>query len=111
MDASSLRLVTNRKGTSSPTVAKSIEWELRQAIRGEVRFDNGSRALYSTDSSNYRQTPIGIVLPQDREDVVKTIAICRAFGLPITGRAEERVSPDNAAISPSSSIFLNTCTG
>ena len=39
--------------------------ELRARVRGEVRFDNGSRALYATDGSNYRQVPIGVVVPQD----------------------------------------------
>ena len=38
--------------------------ELRASISGEVRFDDGSRALYATDGSNYRQVPIGVVVPQ-----------------------------------------------
>ena len=42
--------------------ADRLATELRQAIRGEVRFDRGSRALYATDGSNYRQAPIGVVL-------------------------------------------------
>jgi FAD/FMN-containing dehydrogenase len=65
---------------------KQLEQRLRRAIRGEVRFDNGSRALYSTDSSNYRQIPIGVVIPRTEADVVETVAICREFGVPITGR-------------------------
>ena len=36
-----------------------------RACRGEVRFDAGSRALYATDASNYRQVPIGVVVPRD----------------------------------------------
>jgi FAD/FMN-containing dehydrogenase len=51
-----------------------------------VRFDDGSRALYSTDASNYRQVPIGLVLPRDAEDVVRAIAACREFGAPIVSR-------------------------
>ena len=39
--------------------------ELRARDRGEVRFDDGSRALYATDASNYRQVPIGVVVPRD----------------------------------------------
>jgi len=38
---------------------------LRSRLRGEVRFDDGDRALYSTDASNYRQIPIGVVVPRD----------------------------------------------
>jgi hypothetical protein len=39
--------------------------DLHTAVRGEVRFDEGSRALYTSDASNYRQVPIGVVLPHD----------------------------------------------
>jgi Enolase C-terminal domain-like/FAD binding domain len=70
----------------SSTNLKALIQELERRTKGEVRFDEGSRALYSTDSSNYRQTPIGVVLPSDQEDVVETVAVCRNFGVPITGR-------------------------
>src|SRR5688500_5407535 len=63
-----------------------LETELHAAIRGEVRFDQGSRALYATDASNYRQVPIGVVLPQGAEDVVRTLELCRRHGAPITAR-------------------------
>jgi FAD/FMN-containing dehydrogenase/Fe-S oxidoreductase len=65
---------------------RALEDELRQRIRGEVRFGEGDRALYSTDSSNYRQIPIGVVVPRDRADVIHTVAACRKFGAPITSR-------------------------
>ncbi len=60
--------------------------ELRAAIAGEVRFDAGSRALYSTDASNYRQVPIGVVVPRTIEDVVETVAVCRRHGAPVLAR-------------------------
>lgn len=63
-----------------------LESELKKTIRGEVRFGDGDRALYSTDSSNYRQIPIGVVVPLDRDDVIATVAACRKFGAPITCR-------------------------
>jgi len=66
--------------------ARALETELRKTLRGEVRFDRGSRALYSTDSSNYRQVPIGLVIPRDVDDVVATVAACRAFGAPVLPR-------------------------
>ena len=59
---------------------------LRKQIRGDVRFDNQSRALYSTDGSNYRQVPIGVVLPRDADDVLAAISISREFGAPILNR-------------------------
>src|ERR1041384_7093534 len=64
----------------------ALETELRQTVRGEVRFSEGDRALYSTDSSNYRQIPIGVVIPRDRADVIATVAACQKFGAPITSR-------------------------
>jgi FAD/FMN-containing dehydrogenase/Fe-S oxidoreductase len=60
--------------------------ELRTRVRGEVRFDAGSRALYATDGSNYRQVPLGVVLPRDVDDVLHTVAAAREFGAPILGR-------------------------
>src|SRR5882672_9677866 len=66
--------------------AAVLESALRRHLRGEVRFDEGSRALYATDGSNYRQVPIGVVLPRDVEDVVATMALAREFGAPILCR-------------------------
>src|SRR6185436_14801577 len=66
--------------------ATALSEALKRAIRGEVRFDDGSRALYATDASNYRQVPIGVVLPRDAEDVVATVALARKFGAPVLGR-------------------------
>ncbi|HEX6098436.1 MAG TPA: FAD-binding and (Fe-S)-binding domain-containing protein [Thermoanaerobaculia bacterium] len=66
--------------------ASALAEELKRAVRGEVRFDDGSRALYATDASNYRQVPIGVVLPRDASDVVATVALARKHGAPILGR-------------------------
>ena len=66
--------------------ADGLERELRGVVRGEVRFDAASRALYATDASNYRQVPIGLVLPLDEADVIATIAACRKFGAPVLSR-------------------------
>jgi FAD/FMN-containing dehydrogenase/Fe-S oxidoreductase len=65
---------------------EELEAALRAAVRGDVRFDGGYRAAYSTDSSNYRQAPVGVVCPRDADDVVATLAVCRRFGAPITPR-------------------------
>jgi FAD/FMN-containing dehydrogenase/Fe-S oxidoreductase len=51
-----------------------------------VRFDSGSRALYATDGSNYRQIPIGLVVPRDRDDVIAAVAACRKFDAPVLSR-------------------------
>src|SRR4030088_3265953 len=59
---------------------------LRRHVRGEVRFDSSSRALYATDSSNYRQVPIGVVLPRDADDVIAAVSLARKHGAPILAR-------------------------
>lgn len=59
---------------------------LRARVDGEVRFDAGSRALYATDASNYRQPAIGVVLPRNADDVLHTVDLCRAHGVPILSR-------------------------
>lgn len=69
-----------------PDYADRLEGRLRESLQGDVQFDHGTRATYSTDGSNYRQIPIGVVFPRDKEDVVRAVAACREFGAPITGR-------------------------
>src|SRR5947208_3085654 len=66
--------------------AAGLELALRTHLRGEVRFDAGSRAFYATDGSNYRQVPIGVVLPRDADDVVAAITLAREFAAPILCR-------------------------
>ncbi len=66
--------------------AQELETELKKRIEGEVRFDSGSRALYATDGSNYRQTPIGVVVPKTIDDVIATVEQCRRYGAPLLAR-------------------------
>ena len=71
---------------SSVVDAAALGEVLRRNLRGEVRFDSASRALYATDGSNYRQVPIGVVLPRDVDDVIATISLAREYGAPILCR-------------------------
>jgi FAD/FMN-containing dehydrogenase/Fe-S oxidoreductase len=71
---------------SSVKDAAGLAEALRTRVRGDVRFDNGSRALYATDGSNYRQVPVGVVLPRDADDVLAAIFTCREFGAPLLCR-------------------------
>lgn len=64
----------------------ALEADLKVAVDGEVRFDATSRALYATDGSNYRQIPVGVVLPKTPEAVIKTLEICRRHGAPVVSR-------------------------
>ncbi|HWD02043.1 MAG TPA: FAD-linked oxidase C-terminal domain-containing protein [Amycolatopsis sp.] len=60
--------------------------ELSRAVSGEVRFDDGSRALYANDASIYRQVPAGVVIPRSAEDVVAALEVCRRHGVSVLGR-------------------------
>src|SRR3989454_457634 len=75
-----------RAAKSVSVNSEELAVALRRSVSGEVRFDDGSRALYATDGSNYRQVPIGVVLPHDVDDVIATIALCREFGAPLLCR-------------------------
>ncbi|HEU4442451.1 MAG TPA: FAD-binding and (Fe-S)-binding domain-containing protein [Burkholderiales bacterium] len=59
---------------------------LGDALAGEVRFDSGMRAAYAADASNYRQVPIGVVLPRSVEDIAAAVRICSANGVPVLAR-------------------------
>ena len=74
------------KEQMAPRVAQELASELARKIDGEVRLDSGSRALYTSDLSMYRQVPIGVVVPRTYEDVIATLALCRRFNAPIFGR-------------------------
>lgn len=104
------------KGTRIETMAqpanvdRALSLELKGKIRGEVNFDQASRALYATDASNYRQVPIGVVLPLDEEDVIRTVAICRDYDVPILARgAGTSVAGQccNAAVIMDMSRYMN----
>src|SRR6202142_4255702 len=75
-----------RAAKSAAVDANGLASALSRQLRGDVRFDNGSRALYATDGSNYRQVPIGVVLPRDIDDVIATISLAREYGAPILCR-------------------------
>ncbi|HET7053432.1 MAG TPA: FAD-linked oxidase C-terminal domain-containing protein [Solirubrobacterales bacterium] len=70
----------------SPLDAQALALDLSRAVRGEVRFSPGSRALYANDASVYRQVPLGVVVPRSVEDVVATVEVCRRHGAPIGAR-------------------------
>ncbi|NVB82121.1 MAG: FAD-binding oxidoreductase [Kofleriaceae bacterium] len=65
---------------------RDLEHDLADCIDGEVRFDAGSRAIYAHDASNYRQPPIGVVIPRHAGDVEATLRVCHAHGAPVLSR-------------------------
>jgi FAD/FMN-containing dehydrogenase/Fe-S oxidoreductase len=78
-------MTLTRTSLGSSDVAQAIA-EMRDRVDGDVRFDDGARAAYSTDASNFRQVPIGVVLPHTIEAAVEAVAVCRDHELPIVNR-------------------------
>ncbi len=65
---------------------RALRRRLEKELTGEVRFATGDLAMYANDSSNYRQVPVGVVIPRTLDDVVATHRICAEFGAPIVNR-------------------------
>ncbi|HWE39327.1 MAG TPA: FAD-linked oxidase C-terminal domain-containing protein [Isosphaeraceae bacterium] len=66
----------------STIAASRLRERLERESRAEVRFDRGSRLLYSTDASLYQIEPVGVLVPRTVEDVAIAARIA----------AEERVA-------------------
>ena len=66
-----------------PSISETLEQQLSNTLAGEVRFDLYSKALYSTDASLYQIQPIGVVIPKDSQDVIKTVQIAAERNVPI----------------------------
>lgn len=64
----------------------TFQQALVQAVEGEVRFDAVSRSMYATDASVYQLMPLGVVIPRNRDDIRRTLALCREYGVSITPR-------------------------
>jgi FAD/FMN-containing dehydrogenase/Fe-S oxidoreductase len=64
----------------------ALERDLKAVIKGEVRFDTVSRALYSTDASVYQITPLGVVIPLDRDDLINAVATAARHNSSVTLR-------------------------
>ncbi|MFI7875862.1 MULTISPECIES: FAD-binding and (Fe-S)-binding domain-containing protein [unclassified Streptomyces] len=86
MGALDLPEPVTRDGAPPPVDTDGLRAALRERVDGEIRFDAGSRAAYSTDASNFRQTPIGVVVPRTPEAGAEAVAVAREFGAPVLSR-------------------------
>jgi FAD/FMN-containing dehydrogenase/Fe-S oxidoreductase len=71
---------------STTDLIEHLAAALRERLDGEVRFDDMTRGLYSTDASIYQISPIGVVCPRSRGDVEAAIEIAAAHRVPILPR-------------------------
>ena len=69
-----------------PRAQTELQELLAQRLHGEARFDDYSRALYSTDASNHQITPIGVVLPETEEDLFAVVETAAELGIPLLPR-------------------------
>ncbi|MFJ8464276.1 hypothetical protein [Streptomyces swartbergensis] len=74
--------VVRHPAGGSPVDAMALAEGSRERVDGEVRFDAGSRAAYSTDASAFRQTPIGVVVPRTAEAAVEAAPAAREHVAP-----------------------------
>ncbi len=65
---------------------ESLHRYLSRHLEGEVRFDDPTRLLYSTDASHYQIEPVGVVLPKTAADLIAAVQIAQDLGIPITAR-------------------------
>ena len=66
--------------------SRALAADLAARVRGQVRFDSTSRAVFAADASNYRHVPVGVVQPADNDDVLATLEVCRKHDVPVLPR-------------------------
>ena len=64
----------------------SLAADLRDAVSGEVRFDEYTQVLYATDGSIYQARPAGVVIPRDAEDVQAAVRVAAEHEVPVLPR-------------------------
>lgn len=95
---------------ASEPLLQEVQADLGRSLRGEVRFDAGSKALYASDASNYRQIPLGVVVPADVEDLVAAVAVCRRHDVPFLtrgGGTSQNGQCVNVAVVADASKYVN----
>ena len=88
----------------------NLRSKLEAQTSAEVRFDAASRAIYASEASNYRQLPIGIVIPKSTADIVTAVRLCHEAGIPILPRGAGTSmcgQAVNAAVVIDASKYLN----
>ena len=60
--------------------------KLKKNFEGEVFVDEAMLTIYSTDASAYREMPLAVVIPKNKEDIHRLIQLANEFQLPIIPR-------------------------
>lgn len=59
---------------------ESFSAQLSDMIAGTCDFSAASVAMYTSDASNYRQIPLGVVYPHNCDDIKITVKLCQQHG-------------------------------
>ena len=77
-------------GETNATVAPSgvgwLTWRLRKELGPHARDDAATRALYSSDASNYRVVPGLVVAPGSEDELAAVVGLAVEAGVPVTMR-------------------------
>src|SRR5665811_1762958 len=65
---------------------EKIFGDLKAMIKGEVLYDDLSRAVYSSAACLFQVNPIGIVQPKDKDDVIKVVQYANQNKIPLVPR-------------------------
>ena len=64
----------------------SLHRTLINQLEGEADFSAAGVAMFTSDASNYRQIPLGVVFPKTESDIEQTVTLCRQHNLPVLMR-------------------------
>ena len=67
-------------------ISRELKVKIESEIAGEIKIDDASRVIYSTDASIYQQEPLGVVFPREQEDLNTLISICAEHNVPVLPR-------------------------
>ncbi|MFW6310454.1 MAG: FAD-binding oxidoreductase, partial [Prolixibacteraceae bacterium] len=60
--------------------------QLKTRLEGDLFTDNVQRVLYSTDASQYRELPLAVAKPKNKEDIKKIIRFARENDISVIPR-------------------------
>ena len=60
--------------------------QLKSQLEGDLFADNVQRVLYSTDASQYKEMPLAVTRPKNKDDIKKIIAFARKNGTSVIPR-------------------------
>ncbi len=70
----------------SDSIFSSLD-SLKNEIEGDLRYDEVTRVIYSTDASAYKEVPLAVVWPRSPADIKKVLAFASREKIGLTMRA------------------------